>query len=184
MATGHSGYSKTAITLHWLIAVLVLGNIFGAMYAEGIEGPQRGTIMGLHKSVGMTVFGLTLWRIVIRVRQGFLSLPSHMKGWEVLLARLTHFGFYALLLAIPLSGWAFGSTEKRPLVFFGLFEFPHTPLGERARGVFHDIHAPLGFLMLLLVVLHVLGALKHHVLDRDDILARMLPFLRKNRADA
>lgn len=184
MATVHSTYSRTAITLHWLIAVLVLGNIFGAMYAEGLEGPERGAVMGIHKSIGVTVLALTIWRLVIRLQQGFTPLPAHMKGWEVLLARFTHISFYVLLLALPLSGWAFGSTAKYPVSYFGLFELPYSPLGEAGRKFFHDVHPLLGFIALLLAILHVAGALKHHFLDRDEVLSRMLPFLRKNRSDA
>ncbi|WBX86001.1 cytochrome b [Sphingosinicella microcystinivorans] len=184
MATVHSSYSRTAIALHWLIAVLVLGNIAGAVYAEGLEGPERGAIMGIHKSVGITVLVLTLWRLALRLKDGFLVLPAHMKGWEVFLARLTHVGFYVLLLALPLSGWAFAASPERPLVWFGLFELPHSPLDKAGRGVFHAVHGPAALLAIVLVVLHVAGALKHHFLDRDDVLARMLPFLRKNRADA
>ncbi len=184
MATDQNSYSKTAITLHWLIAVLVLGNIAGAIYAEGLEGAQRGAIMGVHKSVGITVLALTLWRVGLRLKQGFLPLPGHLKGWEVFLARFTHVGFYVLLLVLPLSGWAFGASAQRPLVWFNLFTLPNSPLGEAGRGFFHTIHGPAGFLFLALAILHILGALKHHFLDRDDILSRMLPFLRKNRADA
>ncbi|BBE32661.1 cytochrome b [Sphingosinicella microcystinivorans] len=184
MAVGRSSYSKTAITLHWLIAVLVLGNIVGAVYAEGLPDAERGAIMGIHKSVGITVLALTLWRLVLRLKAGFLVLPTHMKGWEIVLARATHIGFYVLLLAIPLSGWAFAASPERPLIWFDLVPLPDSPLGKAGRGFFHAVHGPAAFLALVLVILHILGALKHHFLDRDDVLARMLPFLRKNRADA
>ncbi|MBB4630931.1 cytochrome b [Sphingosinicella soli] len=184
MATVHSSYSRTAITLHWLIAVLVLGNITGALYAEGLEGAERGAIMGIHKSIGITVLVLTLWRLGLRLKEGFLLLPAHMKGWEIALAPATHIGFYVLLLAIPLSGWAFAASPERPLVWFNLIALPDSPLGKAGRGFFHDLHGLAALLAIVLVVLHVLGALKHHFPDRDDVLARMLPFLRKNRPDA
>ena len=179
-----SSYSNMAITLHWLIAVLVIGNIAGALYAEGLEGEARGAIMGLHKSIGITVLALTVWRLVLRLRENFVPLPGHMKGWEIVAARASHIGFYVLLLGLPLSGWAFASTAERPLVWFGLFELPFSPLDKAGRGVFHDVHKVAGILALVLVVLHILGALKHQFLDRDEILGRMLPFLRKNSRDA
>ncbi|MEA3540288.1 MAG: cytochrome b [Pseudomonadota bacterium] len=184
MATVHSSYSRTAITLHWLIAVLVFGNIVGAVYAEGLPDAERGAIMGIHKSVGITVLALTLWRLVLRLKAGFLVLPAHMKAWEIALARFTHIGFYVLLLVLPLSGWAFAASPEWPLVWFDLVPLPDSPLGKAGRGVFHALHGPAAFLALVLVVLHVLGALKHHFIDRDDVLSRMLPFLRKNRTDA
>jgi cytochrome b561 len=184
MATGHSSYSRTAITLHWLIAVLVFGNIVGAVYAEGLPDAERGAIMGIHKSVGITVLALTLWRLVLRLKAGFLVLPAHMKRWEIVLARFTHIGFYVLLLVLPLSGWAFAASPERPLVWFDIVPLPDSPLGKAGRGFFHAVHGPAAFLALVLVVLHVLGALKHHFVDRDDVFSRMLPFLRKNRTDA
>ena len=184
MATGHSSYSRTAITLHWLIAVLVFGNMVGAVYAEGLPDAERGAIMGIHKSVGITVLALTLWRLVLRLKAGFLVLPAHMKRWEIVLARFTHIGFYVLLLVLPLSGWAFAASPERPLVWFDLVPLPDSPLGKAGRGFFHAVHGPAAFLALVLVVLHVLGALKHHFVDRDDVFSRMLPFLRKNRTDA
>ncbi len=179
-----SSYSKTAIALHWLIAVLVIGNIAGAFYAEGLEKEARGAVMGLHKSVGITVLALTMWRIVLRLSEGFVPLPGHMKGWEIVAARATHIGFYVLLLTLPLSGWAFASTSERPLVWFGLFQLPFSPFDKAGRGVFHEVHEVAGFIAIALVILHVLGALKHHFLDRDEILGRMLPFFRKKSADA
>jgi cytochrome b561 len=180
-----SGYSRTAIALHWTIALLVIGNIAGGLYMSSLFDSgdpariaQGAEIAGIHKPIGLLILLLTLARLGVRVQQGVPSLPTHMKRWEVLLARTTHAGFYALLLVLPLTGWAFAVTPERPLSFFGLFGVPMLGFGEAARELLHEVHEAGGKLALALVVLHVLGALKHHFLDRDDVVARMLPLLR------
>lgn len=185
-AGAHSSYSKMAIALHWAIAIFVLGNIAGGFYMSGLFDSgdpnliaQGAEIAGIHKPIGLTILALTLWRIALRLREDFLPLPGHMKRWEIVLARVTHIGFYTLLLVLPLTGWMFAVTAERPLSYFGLFDVPLSPLGETARGVMYEAHEVAGKLAAGLVVLHVLGALKHHFLDRDDIAARMLPFLRR-----
>lgn len=182
-----STYSRLSISLHWLIALLVIGNIAGGLYMSDLFDSRvpasmaRGAeIAALHKPVGITILLLTLFRIGIRLHEGFPALPSHMKRWEVVLARVNHIGFYVLLLAIPFAGWAFAVTPERPLSFFGLLAVPFSPFSESARGFFHEMHELGGELAAVLVVLHVAGALKHYYLDRDDILARMLPFLRRD----
>lgn len=183
---GRSRYSNTAIALHWAIALLVLGNIAGGLYMSSLfdsGDPQKiaqgAEIAGLHKPFGLTILALTVWRVVLRLREGFMALPAHMKRWEIVLARFTHIGFYVLLLALPLTGWAFAVTAERPLEYFGLFDVPLSPFAESARDVLHEVHEGAGKAAAALVVLHVLGAVKHHFLDRDDVVARMLPFLKK-----
>ena len=182
-----SSYSKMAIALHWAVAILVLGNIAGGLYMSSLfdsELPelmeQGAAIAAIHKPVGILVLLLTLLRLALRLREPTFPLPSHMRGWEVALARSTHWLFYALLVAVPLFGWAFAVTDARPLSVFGLFDVPPLPFGEAARGVLHEAHEIGGKAMLGLVLLHVAGALKHQFLDRDDVVARMLPFLRRD----
>lgn len=186
-ATGHSRYSSMAIALHWAIAILVIGNISGGIYMASLFETRDPALMAkgaeiaaLHKPFGLLILALTLWRLALRLREDFLPLPSHMKPWEIVCARATHIGFYVALLVLPLTGWAFAVTAERPLSFFGLFDVPLSPFGDGVRGVLHETHEVLGIVAAVLVVLHVLGALKHHFLDRDDVLSRMLPFLRRS----
>jgi cytochrome b561 len=178
-----SRYSSTAIALHWLIALLLIGNLVGGgMLDAAIEAKDYATateIGALHKPVGILILLLTLWRLALRLRENFMPLPAHMKGWEVALARLTHVGFYVLLLIIPLSGWAFAVSAERPLAFFSLFPVPDLGLSEGGRGFFHEVHEIATKFIFALALLHIAGAVKHHVLDRDDVVARMLPFLKR-----
>ncbi len=182
--------STLAITLHWLIAVIIIGNLVGGLTIDyWLDSPDPamqqtgGFIMGLHKSLGLTVIVLTLVRLAARIASPPPPLPAHMTPLERLLARATHLLFYGLMLALPLSGWAMVSTGKRinPIPWFGLFDVPPLPLPTSLNGVFHESHEIIGYIAIATIVLHVAGALKHQYLDRDDVLGRMLPWLRAGR---
>ncbi|EMD84149.1 cytochrome b [Pacificimonas flava] len=177
-----SPYSSAAITLHWLIALLVIGQFIGIQYAHGLpEGdPSTGTVYMIHKSTGITILALTLIRLIIRLTESFPPLPVHMARWEVILARGTHILFYLLLLIVPLAGWAFAVTPERGLDWYGVLPIPALPLSG-ARDVLHDVHEIAAQGIFYLFFLHVAGALKHHFLDRDDVLTRMIPALRRTR---
>jgi cytochrome b561 len=191
-APAPSAYSRAAIVLHWAMALLILGNLAGGFWMASLfeaEDPAARDLgfrlVQLHKSTGLTILLLALARLALRLREGFPPLPEHMTGNERRLARLTHWGFYALMIGLPLSGWAMVSMSPLglPTLWFGLFEWPHLPLatskpGAEAAG---GVHEALAFGAIALLLLHVAGALKHHFLDRDDVLARMIPALRARR---
>jgi cytochrome b561 len=194
MSAPRSSYSRVAITLHWLIALLIIGNFVGGLLMEDLLKPdataaqkQLGfTIVQLHKSFGLTVLVLSLARLALRLTAGAPPLPAHMTSIERLLAKVTHVGFYAIMILVPLSGWVMVSASPLgfPTMYFGLFEWPHLPVATSAAtsGAASEAHEVMAFIGVGLFVLHVGGALKHHFLDRDDVLARMLPFLRKTAA--
>lgn len=172
------------MVLHWLIALLVVGNLAGGhlleLFADSADAGRKAigaTIIFLHMSVGVTVLALTLVRFGWRLYKPPPALPGYMTVFERRAARGVHWGFYLLLLVLPFSGWAMLSTAPTPesLPWFGLLTLPPLPLPPGLRGLFHEGHAVLGWAMLLLIALHVGATLKHHVLDRDDLLARMLP---------
>lgn len=185
-------YSNVAIALHWLIAVMIIGQIAGGFYMHNLPREQaelKFELFQLHKSFGITVLLLTLFRIGWRLTHKPPALPVKMAGWEKLLARGAHLGFYALLLALPLVGWAVVSSS--PLAgsvqtyLFGVIHWPHLPFFEGVedrKGLSHDfgeLHEYLAFTMIGLIGLHVAAALKHQLIDRDEVLSHMLPFLRK-----
>ena len=115
-------YTSVAIALHWAIAALVLANIFLGIVHEDQPRDVARQMMFWHKSFGITVLLLTVVRILWRIGHKPPPLPAAMPGWEVWLARITHWGFYALLIALPLTGWIFQSTSPRgnPIPFYGL----------------------------------------------------------------
>jgi len=171
-------YSGVAMLLHWAIAVLVIMNWQIAERAEDFDGPLRGEIFGYHKAWGMTILALTLIRLAWRLGHPSVVRTPDLKAWERALAKTVHVTFYVLLIALPLGGWLATSFAGKPVPYFGLFEIPALPVRpseDMADSIF-DAHETGAKFMLLLVVLHVAGALKHTIIDREGTLWRMLPF--------
>lgn len=166
-------YNAVARALHWIIAALIIGNIAGGLLHEPLEDVVN--LMPLHKASGMTVLALSLVRIAWRLTWRAPAHPAGMSGLEVLAARATHLAFYALMLAMPLTGWIMSSAGKYPLSWFGLFDLPKLPVTREnpLYGIAHEGHELLGWLALALVVLHVGAGLRHHFLLKDNVLRRM-----------
>jgi len=180
-------YSRVAVALHWIIALLVFGQIGLVMAHDATEGDLSRNLIGLHKAGGMLILALTLVRIAWRFKEPWIALPAEMKSWEKWLARLTQIGFYVVLLALPLGGWAASSAAGRDISFYGLFNWPLLPIDggrEVARQIMgmHELGAKFLYALLFL---HIAGALKHQFVDKDNVLRRMLPFLaeRPGRPD-
>lgn len=193
-------YTPVAIALHWLIAISLVSLIFvGWWMGDAIEDPaQRAAAYAafqLHKAFGVTVLVLTLARLVWRLMNPPPPLTTAMPAWERFAAQATHAAFYTLAIGIPLAGLVYVSTgwlahDDRPFSvatsFFGLFTIPHLPFIEalapeaRRAIAFMSInaHGKMAWGVLILLVLHVGAALKHHVIDKDDVLARMVPGLK------
>ncbi len=175
-------YSVGAMVFHWLIAILIMLNFLGAWVAEDMPKTEAMQVMGNHKAIGITVLIMSiariLWRLAHRLQQP--PLLESLKAWEAALAKVVHTLFYFLMVAIPLSGWAMHSVESggKPVGVFGLFSYPSLPLAhDKAMGeIFEDTHGMLTTLMLALLLLHVVGAIKHMVIDRDGTMRRMLPW--------
>jgi cytochrome b561 len=170
-----SRYSKGAIILHWLMAVMIIGNLAGGFLHDFVpnDAGQRTLVMGLHKSLGLTIIALTLIRFGWRVANPPPAFPHYFTGGERLLARAAHGAFYVAMLAIPFSGWVMADRNNRPLSFFGAFDVPKFGVEKSIADVAHDMHEVLGWAMLALLALHILGLIKHMVLDRDNLLVRM-----------
>jgi cytochrome b561 len=177
-----------AQALHWLVAVLVfpLLGIGVAMVGLVSDVGSRFELYQLHKSLGVLVFALVLVRLIWRLlnRQA-PALPGGLRPWERRLATSTYFGLYALLLLLPLTGWVMASTSPLgvPTIVFGLLTLPH-PIGPNVavEEIMAWVHAILAALLGLLLLLHIIAALKHHFVLHDDVLARMLPGSRERRA--
>lgn len=182
----HEAWGSVHKLLHWgiALAVVALAAVGWVMLAME-RSPAKITVYALHKSVGLTVLALVLLRLAWRWSQPRPGLPPTMLPWERTLAGLVHFGLYALLVAMPLSGWLYNSASNFPLKWFGLFRVP--PLSgrdPRLAELAETAHLVLFWALAVLFMLHVAGALKHHFVDRDDVLVRMLPFRRRARGAA
>jgi len=175
-------YSKVAIILHWVIATLILSLIAVGFLMTQSWMPQRFTIFQWHKSFGILVLLLSVFRLIWRLRYKPPALPTGMKSWEVWAAKITHIGFYVLMIGVPLLGWAMVSASTLPIEnkLFFLIPLPDMPGVSASKGAterLKDLHEIGAKLILLLFVLHVGAALKHHFVKKDGILARMIPRL-------
>ena len=172
-------WGSVAKFFHWTIALAILGNgVFGLLMDLAHSPMQKISWLALHKSIGLTVLALFLLRVLWRWSD---RRPPEEPGprWQQLAAHLTHGTLYALIAAIPLSGWWFNSVTGKPLQWFKLFNLP--ALAEKnddLRHLAHGVHEYLFWLLVLVLVAHVGAALKHHVFDHDNVLRRMLPFGR------
>jgi cytochrome b561 len=190
LANSETRYGTVALTLHWLIALGIIGMLTLGKYMHALPDTDASKfdLYQLHKSFGITILGLSVLRLVWRLVHRVPPLPAQMQGWERYAAHASHFLLYVLIIGIPLSGWALASSSPLgiPTIWFGLIEIPHLPglqgfADQRAaeRQV-HEVHEWLGNLMIVLLLIHVGAALKHHFWDRDEVLRRMLPFTKNN----
>lgn len=181
-------YSVVAMSLHWLIAALILTNIGIAWYFNTLHGLARLSPISWHQSLGLSVLILSVVRLAWRLATPAPPLPAGMPLWERTLARTVHVLFYGVMIGLPLSGWAMRSASPLhhvlPIRLFGL-PWPAVPplahltgaAAQAAEHRFQTVHGLLAKLAYALVVLHVGGALKHQFISRDLVIARMVPFL-------
>lgn len=189
MAIGNSEKDWGAVSkgLHWLIVALVAGLIaVGWIMTDMREAqgpsPELFELFALHKSLGVTVFVLMILRLCWRLMNPTPALPAHMLAWERMAAIATHWALYALLLGLPLSGYVINAAAKFPLHVFGLFTVPRViDASERMGEIAGEMHELAAWILVALVAVHAGAALRHHFLKGDDILVRMIPFLRARR---
>lgn len=162
---------------HWVIAGLIIANLIGAWATEDWEGSARATAMGLHKATGFTILVLSALRLAWRLGHRPPPFPETVGRLEARAARAVHMAFYMLMIGIPLSGWLMISAagERRPFHWYGVFDLPYLPVqGNKAiGGLSHDAHEVLGYGLIALLALHLLGAIKHQLTDTPGFLARM-----------
>jgi cytochrome b561 len=126
-------YGAVAIVLHWAIAALILVNWPLGYFGEGIERLLGASQVALHKSIGLTVLGLSVLRLLWRLGHPVPPLPESIARWRAVAARFTHAAFYVLIIAMPVTGWLRISSGKYPLTWFGLIDLPKFPIGTARR---------------------------------------------------
>lgn len=180
-------YTRTAIFFHWLIALLVIGNFLIGQFVEAFGDDNVRFMINTHKSIGITVLGLAIMRLLWRWTHTPPAYPVHYKRWETRAAHWVHVLLYVLLFTLPITGWLLDSAWKAApevkMFWFGLFEWPRIgwimniePLfKERLHDIFGGVHEIAGKILLALFVFHVAGALKHQWFDKQPELQRMLP---------
>ncbi len=174
-------YTPTAIALHWLMAVLLVGLFGVGLYMHDLPlSPWKLRVYSWHKWAGVTAFALVLARLAWRLGHRPPALPAAMPAWQQRAAHGLHHLLYLLMLAIPLSGWLMSSALGFQTVWFGVLPLPDLLAKDKELGeTLKLVHMSLNFGLAALVVAHVGAAVKHHLIDRDDILSRMLPFLAR-----
>lgn len=172
-------YSHTAIALHWLLALLIVGNFaLGAYMHELPFSMTRLKLYNWHKWAGVAILALSAARLLWRLKnRPPADLPA--PAWQQRAARWAHRALYLLFFAVPLSGWAYSSAAGFPIVWFGVLPLPDFVPADRALSeAIKPVHGALAWALAAVVLLHVAAALKHHFVDRDGLLLRMLPARR------
>ncbi len=168
-------YTRTAKALHWLIALMIFAVFPLGLYMHDLKlSPVKLQLYSYHKWAGMTVLLLVIVRLLWRIthRPPALSLPR----LQQIASNAVHHLLYVLMFAIPLSGWLMSSAKGFQTVLFGILPLPDLLAKDKVLGhTLENVHQSLNYLLLLLVAVHIAAALKHHFIDRDQVLTRMLP---------
>jgi len=189
-------YNKVTIILHLVVALFIFA-MFGlgwymsdlpkdlpkvpsvdlfdlGFYTLQFSEPMtpRSFYFNLHKSLGITVFALVLFRMFWRLTHPAPEFLSSMQAWEKKLAEVTHKGLYLMMLLVPLAGLVMGAFSKYGIVWFGVRLMQGID-NEGLRNVFKEAHEVAGVVLLALIVLHVVAAIKHKVIDKDNVMQRM-----------
>lgn len=168
-------YTTPAIALHWFMAWLVLAAYFiGLGMGELPIGPERIQMVGWHKWLGVTIAYLWVLRVFWRASHQPPAQPAGTPRWQIGISHLVHLLLYILLIAIPLTGWLMSSAKGFTTNYFGLFDLPN--LLDKDKALAHTLKEVHGFLansLMALVVLHIAAAIKHQVIDKDNLMARM-----------
>ncbi len=165
---------------HWLIVALIIVQVTLATIADDLPlGMKKLAMLARHKSVGITILGLVLLRLLWRWMNPTPPLPGTLKPYERVLATVTHAGLYILLFALPLTGWMMSSARGFAVSWFGYFQLPDlVPKNKALYDFMLETHETLVWALYIILALHVLAALKHHFMLKDDVLRRMLPFTK------
>ena len=169
-------YSAPAIALHWLLALMIFGAFCVGLYMSDLPlSPTRLKLFNWHKWAGITILSLSALRLLWRLTHRPPAEPA-MPLWQARASRAVHGLLYALFFAVPLVGWAYSSAAGFPIVVFGLIPLPDFVAHDKALAeLIEPWHGGLAWTMAALVAVHVAAALKHQFIDRDDLLARMVP---------
>ena len=183
-------YGAIAQLLHWIMAILIIGMVVLGLYMEDlpitdkVPGQFGYTLYQLHKSIGFVVLTLAVLRILWRFVGPTPPVPEGHGALLKLAAHATHWLLYGLIFAMPISGWLYVSADSLshsmvPTRFFNLFVIPNLlDADDDVRNFFRGMHGLLSNVLIAVVALHVAAALGHHVLFRDNVLLRMLPFAK------
>ena len=175
-------YGSVAKTFHWLIGLTVIGLLIAGFLMGGIDpSPLKFQVYNWHKSIGFLIFWLVAFRLIWRF---FNTQPALLstKKWERTMAHTVHFLLYVCLFLQPLSGWLMSSADTYPDPLIYGFDLPQIiEPSKSVKGLFHEVHFYTAWALVAFITMHFLGAMKHHFVDKDSTLRRMLPFARTEK---
>ena len=173
-ASSATRYTAPAIGLHWLLALMLIGSFSLGVYMADLPfSPTRLKLYNWHKWAGVTILVLSLVRLAWRLGHR-PPADAAMPAWQATAAHATHRLLYALFFVVPLLGWAYSSAAGFPIVWFGVLPLPDfVPVDKALAEAIKPWHGRSAMLMAALVLLHVAGALKHQLIDRDGLIDRM-----------
>ncbi|TAK75717.1 MAG: cytochrome b [Gammaproteobacteria bacterium] len=168
-------YGIVAILFHWIMAILIIGMLALGLYMTGLpKSLEKFQLIGWHKEYGILILMLAVLRVAWRLSNLLPSLTT-LPTWERLAARLTHFLLYVAMFIMPLTGWMMSSAAGYSVSFFGLFTLPDLiGTNKDLAHTISEIHEYTAYALIALIILHVLAALKHYWIDKDNIMQRML----------
>lgn len=172
-----ASYGSISKLFHWIMSFLIFAMIIVGFIMDDLPEHMQSTIYLVHKSLGLVLLTLVILRILWTLNNPKPLLPPRTRPWEIMIERLVHLLLYVFMLAMPLSGWIMSSAAGYHPNFFGLITLPMPgiPISESLSAVAHDVHTISSWALITVVVLHMLAALKHHFIHKDNILKRMMP---------
>ncbi|WP_255563393.1 cytochrome b, partial [Wolbachia endosymbiont of Bemisia tabaci] len=168
-------YSLGLRIIHWLMSALIIGMLYSGMYMKSlpISNEIKFSIYAIHKACGITVLGLIIVRIFFRVFTYIPPLPANFSRFVINASKTVHFSLYSLMVLIPLSGYIMSSASGKSIKYFF-----HVPLlinkNKELASAANQLHSILAYFMIFFITLHIIGALKHIFIDKQNIFKRMI----------
>ncbi|MCP4818094.1 MAG: cytochrome b [Shimia sp.] len=172
MAKQINSYDRVSRINHWVVALLMIGLLASGLALDMVlEGADARPVRNVHKAVGVIILVLGFWRVGYRLMQGFAA-PLH-NDWQAKAAHWAHVILLVGIVVMPVSGVVMSHYGGHAIDVFGLFTIPAGEKVAWLNGLAGNVHAVMGKVMIATVLLHVVGAIKHVVIDRDQTMARM-----------
>jgi cytochrome b561 len=180
LANTDQRYGAVAMALHWIMAALIIALVALGLYMVTLPDvgfdTKKITLILYHKELGMAALALAALRLGWRLGNPLPRLVEHLPEWQKVAARFVHLGFYALMFALPITGWVMSSAAGIPVLVLGRFALPDfVAENEYLFQLFIEIHKWLGYALIAFLGIHVGAALRHHFVQKDDTLRKMLP---------
>jgi cytochrome b561 len=174
MTAGPESFSLLQRVLQWLMATMVLAMLFIGVTMVSTLRPSFLTLLTIHKPLGIVILVRALLRLAVRFKRGVPPLPAELPSVQVVAAKHSHLVLYALLVAMPLIGWAMLSAGGYPIVLFGSFHLPAIlPQNDRLYALLRTAHTLFAYVFFATILLHIAAALFHALIRRDGVFGAM-----------